>query len=59
MLFKTGYTHGSKPTNPKEGDLYYDYNTGSHYTFNNGNWLELKFILKNLDRKKKIKSILK
>lgn len=43
LLFKPQITIGSKPVNPKEGDIYYDgrYN----YIFESNMWSKLKFKL--------------
>lgn len=54
-----GYSHGSPPSNPKEGDIYYD-TYGKSSMYHKGEWFELKVSLsKNLERKEKIKAILK
>lgn len=59
MLMNNGYSFGSPPSNPKEGDIYYDTN-GKISMYHKGEWFELKFnIPKNLERKEKIKAILK
>jgi hypothetical protein len=50
------------PSNPKEGDMYFDPNTGKNNMYHKGKWfeLELKFNMpKNFERKEKIKAILK
>jgi hypothetical protein len=50
----------TKPSNPKDGDMYFDSNTGSNNMYSKGEWFELKVSLsKNLERKEKIKAILK
>ena len=49
-----------KPSNPNDGDLYYDKNTRINSIYSKGKWFELKVSLsKNLERKEKIKAILK
>lgn len=53
-------SYGSQPSNPKEGDMYFDSNTGKNNMYHKGQWFELKFNMpKNLERKEKIKAILK
>ena len=60
MLMNNAYTFGSKPSHPKDGDMYYDLGTCKHNMYSNGQWFELKVSLsKNLERKEKIKAILK
>jgi hypothetical protein len=60
MLMNTSYSYGSPPSNPNDGDMYYDLGTGKHNMYSNGQWFELKVSLsKNLERKEKIKAILK
>lgn len=50
----------TKPSNPNDGDLYYDKNTRINSIYSKGQWFELKVSLsKNLERKEKIKAILK
>lgn len=54
------YSFGSPPSNPKDGDMYFDKNTGINNMYSKGQWFELKVSLsKNLERKEKIKAILK
>ena len=58
----TSYSYGSPPSNPKEGDMYFDSNTGRNNMYHKGQWFELKFNMpkkKNFERKEKIKAILK
>ena len=50
----------TKPSNPNDGDLYYDKYTRINSIYSKGGWFELKVSLsKNLERKEKIKAILK
>jgi hypothetical protein len=50
----------TKPSNPNDGDLYYDKITRINSIYSKGQWFELKVSLsKNLERKEKIKAILK
>jgi hypothetical protein len=50
----------TKPSNPKDGDMYFDSNTGNNNMYSKGQWFELKVNLsKNIERKEKIKAILK
>jgi hypothetical protein len=50
----------TKPSNPNDGDLYYDKSTRINSIYSKGQWFELKVSLsKNLERKEKIKAILK
>jgi hypothetical protein len=50
----------TKPSNPKDGDLYYDKHTRINSIYSKGEWFELKVSLsKKLERKEKIKAILK
>jgi hypothetical protein len=60
MLMNNAYSFGSPPSNPKEGDMYFDSNTGFNNMYHKGQWFELKVSLpKNFERKEKIKAILK
>lgn len=60
MLMNNAYSFGSPPNNPKDGDMYFDVNTGNNNMYSKGQWFELKVNLsKNLERKEKIKAILK
>jgi hypothetical protein len=60
MLMNTSYSYGSPPSNPKDGDMYFDSSTGYTKMYSKGQWFELKVNLsKNIERKEKIKAILK
>lgn len=60
MLLNNAYSFGSPPSNPSDGDMYFDVNTGRSNMYSKGEWFELKVSLsKNLERKEKIKAILK
>ena len=60
MLLNNNYTFGTKPSNPNEGDMYYDMTTGRNNMFAGGKWYEIKAsFAKNIERKEKIKAILK
>jgi hypothetical protein len=60
MLMNNKYSFGSPPSNPKDGDMYFDSNTGNNNMYSKGKWFELKVNLsKNIERKEKIKAILK
>jgi hypothetical protein len=60
MLTNTSYSYGSPPSNPNDGDMYFDSNTGYTNMYSKGQWFELKVNLsKNIERKEKIKAILK
>jgi hypothetical protein len=56
--------HNKKPTNPAEGDSYYDSNLNRMYYYSSGHWLEYIMYKDDKDqrnkiRKKKIKNLLK
>jgi len=60
MLMNNAYSFGSPPSNPNEGDMYFNTTTGKNNMYHKGQWFELKFnIPKNFERKEKIKAILK
>ena len=53
-------TATSPPSNPNEGDMYFNTTTGKNNMYHKGQWFELKFNMpKNFERKEKIKAILK